>query len=216
VSEEIWAALLAESALVNVRAGEFIYRTGQPARLAAIISGVVRIFTSSTGGRQVTMRYARPGDLIGLVSLLSGKESAGAEAVSDTSVAPLTLEHLRAVAARYSELSWVIAEQIADWVDAIVRTIVGASFGPMSVRVSRHLLDLAVRTAEGHVIAYTTHQALADAVGSAREVVTRVLGELRTLGVVETGPGRVLLLRPRTLARIAGGTEPRLAARGGL
>jgi CRP-like cAMP-binding protein len=86
----------------------------------------------------------------------------------------------------------------------------------MPVRVSRHLLDHAVRTTEGQLIAYTTHQALADAVGSAREVVTRVLGELRTLGIVDTGPGRVLLLRPRTLARVANGTDPRLAARGGL
>ena len=45
-----------------------------------------------------------------------------------------------------------------------------------------------------------SQQALAEAVGSVREVVVRVLRELRTEGHVDTGQGGIVLLDPERLS----------------
>jgi CRP-like cAMP-binding protein len=49
-----------------------------------------------------------------------------------------------------------------------------------------------------------THQSLADATGSVREVVGRALAKLRDEGVIATGVGRVTILDPEALTRLAG------------
>jgi CRP-like cAMP-binding protein len=71
----------------------------------------------------------------------------------------------------------------------------------MRQRVARHLLDLAVRESEGLVV-YASHQNIADAIGSVREVVSRVLRELRADGLVDRAGERIILRRPTELHRL--------------
>jgi CRP/FNR family transcriptional regulator, cyclic AMP receptor protein len=76
-------------------------------------------------------------------------------------------------------------------------------------RVERHLLDLAAqprprREAVAEIVVPITQQELADAVGTVREVVVRVLGELRRDGVVRTERNCIVILDP---ARLVPGQE---------
>lgn len=82
----------------------------------------------------------------------------------------------------------------------------------MRQRVARHLLDLATATQTGRDLTVTiSQQELADAVGSVREVVVRVLRELREQGQIETRRNGIVLLDPQRLAAEAypgaGGTD---------
>jgi CRP-like cAMP-binding protein len=212
IGERVWEELLADAPVAHATAGTVIFRTGGSPRLAAITSGLVRVFTWGPGGRQVPLRYARPGDLIGLGALLSGSEMLSAEAVADTTLAMVSLDRLHALASGNPELAWTIAKQLAIWSAAAVATLLGAGFEQMTVRVAQHLVDLAVPTPDGNAVACVTHRALADAVGTVREVVTRVLGEFREQGIVCTRPGRVIVLEPSRLAGIAAGVPAALAA----
>lgn len=83
----------------------------------------------------------------------------------------------------------------------------------MRQRVARHLLDLAsasVRPATPgqrggqELAARVSQQELADAVGTVREVVVRVLRELRQHGVVRTERDRIVLLEPARLIQEQG------------
>jgi CRP/FNR family transcriptional regulator, cyclic AMP receptor protein len=64
-----------------------------------------------------------------------------------------------------------------------------------------HLLDLAAtgQRPGAAPIARTSQQELADAVGSVREVVARVLRDFRAAGLVETAPDTVRILDPAAL-----------------
>jgi len=62
-----------------------------------------------------------------------------------------------------------------------------------------------MRAPDGHAVAHISQQRLADAVGTAREVVTRELRTLRALGVIDTRPERVIVVDEERLARIAAG-----------
>jgi CRP/FNR family transcriptional regulator, cyclic AMP receptor protein len=205
IGDRAWEELLDGAPVAQVTAGSVIFRTGSPPRLAAITAGLVRVFICGPGGRQVPLRYARPGDLVGLGALLSGTEMLSAEAVTTTTLAMVSVDRLHAIAGRNPELSWSVAKHLAMWSAAAVASLVGAGFEQMSVRVAQHLVDLAIRAPDGQTVAYVTHRALADAVGTAREVVTRVLGEFREQGIVCTRPGRVIVLDPPRLAAIADG-----------
>jgi CRP/FNR family transcriptional regulator len=84
-------------------------------------------------------------------------------------------------------------------------------------RVARHLLDLAsARVGEPpasdhragrELIVQVSQQDLANAVGTVREVVVRVLRELRQDGVVRTERDRIVLLEPARLIQEQGWNE---------
>ena len=52
--------------------------------------------------------------------------------------------------------------------------------------------------------ARVTQQALADGVGTVREVVARILRDFREEGIVDTTPGHIRILDPARLAAIVG------------
>ncbi|HEV7465028.1 MAG TPA: Crp/Fnr family transcriptional regulator [Candidatus Dormibacteraeota bacterium] len=187
--------------------GTTICVSGQPPRLAAITAGLVRAHTWTPAGRQVPLRYASAGDLVGLAAMLGGSRLLAAEAVSEVSMSMLTLEQVRALAERHPGLAWSVAEQVATWAVESVSTLLGAGFDPIAERVARHLVDLSVPGPDGRLTARVTHRGLADAVGTVREVASRTLRTLREQGLVETGVGTVTLLDPAGLARMARGAE---------
>ena len=75
------------------------------------------------------------------------------------------------------------------------------AFGSVRQRVATHLLDLAStqQRPRGRLVARVKQQELGDAVGSSREVVARVLRELRLEGLVATGPDSIDVLDPTGL-----------------
>jgi CRP/FNR family transcriptional regulator len=77
------------------------------------------------------------------------------------------------------------------------------AFGSVKQPVAAHLLDLASaqQRPRGRLVARVSQQELADAVGSVREVVARVLRELRLAAIVATGPDSVVILDAARLHR---------------
>jgi CRP/FNR family transcriptional regulator len=144
--------------------------------------------------------------VIGLGARLGGLTTSSAQALTDTAAAIIPLDRVRRLALEHPALSWAFAEDMARWTSNVVRTAAEASRLPMTARVARHLLEIADPTPRGTAAA-VTHQQVADAVGSAREVVTRALGALRRAGVVETSPGRVVITDMGRLTLIARGDE---------
>jgi CRP/FNR family cyclic AMP-dependent transcriptional regulator len=84
-------------------------------------------------------------------------------------------------------------------------TLASVAFGSMRERVARHLLNLGSNSPEGGpMTAIVTQQQLADALGTAREVVARNLRDLRAEGLIDTRPGKVVILDPPALAATLG------------
>jgi CRP/FNR family transcriptional regulator len=169
-----------------------------------MLAGSARIFLWTPTGRQLTVRYATPGDIIGLGTLTRGATNvSGAEAATDITLGLFSFEHLRGVAQQEPSLAWAIAEQIADWSTTVLISVVEAGSETMRARVARHLLALASPVPEGPPVLRITHERLADVVGTVREVITRILGEFREEGAVATPRRGVIVIDPARLARIS-------------
>jgi CRP/FNR family cyclic AMP-dependent transcriptional regulator len=98
------------------------------------------------------------------------------------------------VANLIAEKTW---RRVFDYIDVAA----GISFGSMRQRLIRHLLDLAASDQRGAtpMVARRSQQALADAVGCVRDVVVRLLRELREEGLIRTGRNEIELLQPDRL-----------------
>ena len=65
--------LTAGASTVAVPAGSVTHWEGEHARFLLVVSGVVRVFVTAPDGRTMTIRYCRPGALIGAASLFARK-----------------------------------------------------------------------------------------------------------------------------------------------
>jgi CRP/FNR family transcriptional regulator, cyclic AMP receptor protein len=79
----------------------------------------------------------------------------------------------------------------------VLDAFAGTTFGSVRQRLSRQLLDLATaRQRDAQLVAEVSQQELADAVGTAREVVARTLHDLRAAGLIQTSRRGIVLLDP--------------------
>ena len=185
--------VLADALLVDVPAGGTVYRDDDDPRCLLVVAGLVRVVLSAPDGRTLTVAYARAGELLGAATVVAGPAPVGAQMVTDARLLLLRTRTLAHLGQTEPAVGWLLAQHIArrlyDTIDAVADT----GFGSLRQRVARHLLDLATPPPDGRLIAAVTQQALAEAVGSARPAVARVVAELRALGLVATAaPGLVI------------------------
>ena len=190
---------------VHITAGALILRAGQLPRIALVVTGIVRVFIPTQLGRQMTIRYARAGDLVGLSPYLAGTDQWNAEAITDVSIKVFTFDQVRSARARDPELPWSIAQHVATVMAEALRTVGDASGQPIKVRVARHLREMTSRELDGHAVVHISHQRLADAVGTVREVVSRELSALRAEGVIDRTAGAVRVIDEARLESLAAG-----------
>jgi CRP/FNR family transcriptional regulator len=182
---------------------------GQSPHLEMVVSGLVRIQVAAPDGRAMTVRYCRRGALMGVATLY-------AEAVRPFTIEALTqaellrLDPARVVsqANRNPRVANALLAETSERVMTFVAEFSGHAFATVRQRIARHLLDLAALDPQSEEFAASiSQQELADAVGTVREVVVRVLRELRTLGCIRTRRDGIVLVDPDRLSAIAAAEE---------
>jgi CRP-like cAMP-binding protein len=160
--------------------------------LVLVLDGLVRVYRTARSGREVTLRYARRGDVLGLPSVVAQVSPAAAQAMTATRVVAMSAPTFRAHAQRDSRLAWAMAEEIAGSLFNIQERLAHNVFAPVRSRVARYLLDIAAPVA-GQYIAVTSHEDIADAIGTVREVVARTLAALRDEGLTRRTDAGIVL-----------------------
>ena len=69
---EVVTRLRAEGERADYPAGITIYRAGSEPRSMLVVRGLIRVHMTSAEGRQVTVRYARAADVLGIAVLVGG------------------------------------------------------------------------------------------------------------------------------------------------
>lgn len=179
-------------------------------RAGVISAGIARATLSSADGRQLTVRYVRPGGLIGSVFPIAGARAPlGISAVTTCRVVEFDAEDFLRILESDAQASLLVVRLFNQRLEDLYATVAAHTFGTMRERVGSHLLDLAeVDPATGVITAGVTQQQLADSVGSVREVVARVLRELRDEGIVATSHGMITILNLSALAALVSRWRP--------
>lgn len=197
------AELAAGARVIRQEAGAVRHREGDDRlHLDIVAAGLARAYVTAPSGRSMTIRYCRSGSMLGAVSLYSSPFSmpATVQSLVPTTFLALDPVRLRAMADADPLVARVLLDELAERVSGFIEEIPGSAFASIRQRVARHILDLAAESQTGEDLAApVSQQGLADAVGTAREVVVRVLGELREEGIVETSRGRIRIIHPERL-----------------
>lgn len=216
--------LLAGSSLATVNAGSVIHHEGDATvHFELVVSGLAKIFVTAPDGKTATVRYCRSGSLIGVVSLFSDEFTMPATvlALTEMKLVQFSPAVVRQTTARDSRVAVALIRELSDRVLHFIAEIPGAAFTSVRQRVARHLLDLAGpgrssgqlasspagagshEAGNRQFVVTTSQRELADAVGSAREVVVRILRELRESGTVRTERDRIVILEPERLIELS-------------
>ncbi len=196
------ASIGAAAPMRTVPAGELLYSPASPAEILFILkAGRVRLYAIGHDGRTLTTAIVEPGQLFGeMVPLGQSLNDTWAETLQPCVVClmdrpdvdRLLLADPR-VAARIAEiLGQRVAELEARLSDTVLKTA--------PERIASALSRLADR--DGAIVRLT-HEQLADLVGTTRETVTKVLGELAGRGLVQVRRGRTVVLRRAALHDLA-------------
>jgi CRP/FNR family transcriptional regulator len=179
------------------RSGDTVVSDADADWTGIVLSGMARVFLRTESGRQVTLRHARPGSSIGIAALF-GDTGISAQAVTDCEVMRLDAKHVLDLAQAEPSLAVAIAKEMSIRLMETYREIVAREQGTVRQRLAGQLLHFVGqvdRSAEQLVI-QMSHEQLADAVGSAREVVSRQLARFQAEEIVALERGRITLVDP--------------------
>jgi CRP/FNR family transcriptional regulator len=187
----------------RIAAGPRIFGPGEtPAGMLFLIEGTVRVHQQSENGRDIVLYRVTGGEsCVMTTACLFTHHSYMAEGIAESDVTAAevprrTFEDLVSDSPEFRD--FVLAAYSHRIVD-LFQVIDNVVFGRVDLRIAERLIQLA----DENGVASMTHQDMADELGTAREVVSRLLNEFRKRGWIEPGRGQVKLLDPEALARFA-------------
>lgn len=189
----------------RVSAGSTVRREGDDAaHFELVVSGLLRVYVTALDGRTLTVRYCRSGSIMGTASLFASPFAmpASVQAVTDAVVLGMPPALVRHLSEHDARVARALFNELSERVLSFAAEIPGSAFTSVRQRVARHLLDLASSHQSGsHLVAPISQQELADAVGTVREVVVRVLRDFRQEKIIETGRASIKILDAERLSR---------------
>ena len=203
LSNDAKALLRARLVRRTLPRGKRVIEKGLPVSGAYfVLSGQLRVYTFGPGGKEATLYFIRPGEtcVLALNSLFNDLlYPAWVEAAADTVVGIVPGAVYRTLFERERSVQ-----------DLTVRSLSTAVFRLMAeleeihtTRLDQRLAAFLLTHASSDGVVLGTQQELAHHIGTTREVVARQLGEWVASGLVQTGRGRLRLLKTQALAQRA-------------
>jgi CRP/FNR family transcriptional regulator len=195
---------LQNSRRAHYPAGAIAYHPESPPTAFICDRGLVRAYCNLPDGRQTTLAFGRARELVGATTIAHQAAPVFVQVVVDSVLTMLDVELVRDLARTDLEVMTAIATHLSARVNDAFGVIAVRSLGTLSERLSFDILERACESqlAVGRLEVGATHADLADSIGSAREVVSRALSNLRATGIIETATGLVRVADPVRLAAI--------------
>jgi CRP-like cAMP-binding protein len=212
LSEQEFAFLTARVVQRRFSAGELIFDEGGPCTgLYVVESGHVRIFKSSTGGREQVLSIDGPGGSIAELPVFDdGAYPASAQAVTDCSLLFVSKKDFQALCMQHPQVALKVLRVVGARLRRLVGIIEELSFTTVRHRLAALLVRLAKSDGarKGNSVTVTlpaNNNELAAQIGTVRELVSRNLSRLQSEGLIQMD-GRVVVIP--NLSRLEAELEP--------
>jgi len=200
---EVRDRLLEAARVVHFRKGsEVFHRDKVPDSLFFLYEGTLRVSQSSDGGREIVLYRVEAGESCVLTTAcMLAEETYNTEGFAETDLTAIVLPKStfdQLVCEEPAFRNFVFAAYSRRLID-LLRVVDHVAFGRIDVRLAERLLALAGSQSEIDA----THQQLASELGTAREVISRVLHDFQKRGLIEQTRGHISLKNPQALAATA-------------
>jgi CRP-like cAMP-binding protein len=194
----------------RVPGGDILFRQGEPpSGIFMVLSGRFKATQVTPEGRQVVVRLAGPGDLIGHVSVFTEKPyPATPTAAAESIVLAWSPESFVELMARHPALSLAVVRNMGKFIEDAHTRLRESSTERVERRIAHAVLRLARQAGQridgGIEISFPiTRQDIALMTGATLYTVSRVLSAWEHDGVVDGGRQHLVLRNPQALLRIA-------------
>jgi CRP/FNR family transcriptional regulator, global nitrogen regulator len=190
--------------------GKTIFFPGDPAeRVYFLLKGAVKLSRVYEAGEEITVALLRENSVFGVLSLITGNRSDRFyHAVAFTPVELLSapIEQVEQALKENPELSWLMLRGLSSRILETEMMIETLAHRDMGSRLVSFLLilcrDFGVPTNNGITVDLKlSHQAIAEAIGSTRVTVTRLLGDLRQEEMISIHKKKITVHNPVLLSQ---------------
>ena len=190
-----------DARLIDVPAGTRLFDEGSPCPgFPMLLNGTVRVARGSPGGRSLELYRVTPGEIcVVSASCLFGHGTIAAhgetiEASEIVLLSPAGFERWAGNPGFRRQVFGTLADRLAD----LMALVEAVAFQRIDERLARKLLE------HGPVV-HSTHQGLADELGTVREIVTRLLRRFERAGWVALARERIEVVDGAALRALAAG-----------
>ncbi len=187
---------------VDAPAGTLLFDAGSPCQaLPLVLSGGIKVSKRAENGREIRLYGVHPGELcIVTVSCLLGGDPYPATGIAETAVSALALPRalfLR-LAAEHPPFRESVFSLFSERLTGLMQLVEEVAFRKLDQRLAAWLVARGPRIS-------ASHQAIADELGSVREIVSRLLKQFEEQGWVELGRERIAVMNDTALERLSAG-----------
>jgi len=203
MSEELLAGYLDS---VDIPAASLLLQEGDDCQMLLLVeSGDIRVYRQAENGRTITFYHVSPGEscVLGINCLLR-EQDYPAQAVTDSPCRALTIP-----AAIFRQLfrddpacQEFVMDLFSRRMSSLMLLVGEITFGQMEQRLARFIFETAEKhPGEFHPITLS-HEQIALQLGTAREVVSRLLQQFSEEGLIKLERLRISLLKPKEIENI--------------
>ncbi len=151
-----------------------------------IVQGSVKIFRTSPSGREVMLAIQEAPSTVAELPLFDGGPyPASVRAVEPVVSLFINKDDFQQVCRQYPEVALKVLAVVGRRLRNLVGLVEAMTFGSVTQRLARLLLDASKAAGADTFDLPVTHQELASRLGTVREVVSRNLGRFRAQGLIK-------------------------------
>jgi CRP/FNR family transcriptional regulator len=191
-----------QAVAMNAPAGTVLFDAGAACQaLPLVLSGAIKVSKRAENGRDIRLYGVHPGELcIVTVSCLLGGDPYPATGVAETAVSAIALPRplFMKLTAEHPPFREIVFSLFSERLTGLMQLVEEVAFRKLDQRLAAWLV------ARGSTIA-VSHQAIADELGSVREIVSRLLKQFEDQHWVRLGRERIEVDAPEALKKLAAG-----------
>ncbi len=196
---------LESAAIKKLRPGDMVFAPGNDVPvIPLVLSGLVRVFTPADSGHEITLYEIQPGEtcVLAASSALAGSSyPAMAVAETETEAWLLPADAFIKLFTLNERFRAFVFDALNSRLSSVMGLVHDVAFKKMDERLTGYILR---RTTEDSRL-NETQESIAAQLGTAREVVSRILNDFERQGLVRTGRGYVEVIdRPGLLSAASG------------
>lgn len=190
---ERWRQICPSIQSINIPDKGFLYRQGHPCSHVLLVNkGIVKLSYLTEQGNEWTVALLMRGDIIGHIQTDSEEKvmEETAQAVGEVTIFRFEHHDFKELIFQQPDLSWQILETQCIRRQQAERKLLNILAQPIKNRIIAMLKELAemfgIRCTHGYSLEiHLTQQELADLVGASRPVVSTILNDLRSCGILD-------------------------------
>ncbi len=181
---------LSNCSILNIDAGKTVFDSTACNGIMLVLEGRFRVYMISNEGREITLYYLEKGDVSTLsINCITGTMPIKAfiTAEQESKIAKLDNDYFMELHRKSFPLQRFVLENMSQQMNDVMWIVEQIAFNAMDKRIAIYLLS------QKSKIIYKTHEEIANNIGTAREVVSRMLKYFEKNNIVKLSRGKIYI-----------------------